>query len=118
MLEVCRHAHYGIAAGHAHQILIRGMLTTLWLKWTDSWMALYLLPGRRRAAAASGGDGLEGWSAGLKCVFNSLENLPPDDPTALYYTVQWCVIWDLICMEIYFSYFWPAFLNENMLSIN
>ena len=30
MLEVCRHAHYGIAAGHAHQILIRGMLTTLW----------------------------------------------------------------------------------------
>ena len=36
-----------------------------------------------RVAAASGGDGLEGWSAGLKCVFNSLENLPPDDPTAL-----------------------------------
>ena len=72
----------------------------------------------RAAAAASGGDGLEGWSAGLKCVFNSLENLPPDDPTALYYTVQWCVIWDLICMEIYFSYFWPDFLNENLLSFN
>ena len=65
----------------------------------------------RAAAASGGGDGLEGWSAGLKCVFNSLENLPPDDPTALYYTMQWCVIWDLICMEIYFSYFWPAFFE-------
>lgn len=54
MLEVCRHAHYGIAVGHAHQILIRGMLTTLWLKWTDSWMALYLLPGRRRRRRAGG----------------------------------------------------------------
>ena len=57
------------------------------------------------AASGGGGNGLEGWSAGLKCVFNSLENLPPDDPTALYYTVQWCVIWDLICMEIYFFLF-------------
>ena len=84
MLEVCRHAHYGIAVGHAHQILIRGMLTTLWLKWTDPWMALCTCcPG-----GGGDGDGLEGCSAGLKCVFNSLENLPPDDPTALYYTVR------------------------------
>jgi hypothetical protein len=100
MLEVCRHAHYGIAVRHAHQILIRGMLTTLWLKWTDPWMALCTCCPGGGGGDGGDGDGLEGWSAGLKCVFNSLENLPPDDPTALYYTVQWCVIWDLICMEI------------------
>ena len=77
-----------------------------------------VLAAQAAASGGGGGNGLEGWSAGLKCVFNSLENLPPDDPTALYYTVQWCVIWDLICMEIYFSYFWPAYYNRNQLSIN